>query len=143
MIFAHTHKLATSGLKRQTIRLCYPGDFLGRTPLGETAVFEKPYLMAGQVRCRPRWIVGHEYAIQPERCHPEVGRFRCTYLKLVENPLNVDQEFARAEGFQSIEEYLEVWKKLHPKNLEHPCWAIGMELVEKGVNDALRQAGNA
>lgn len=122
MIFAETINLAMSGRKTQTCRLQYAGDRMLLMTDGAVLVQE--------ASGRTRWEVGKLYAIQPERRHFAQGYFRCTYLRDVPNPLLVDEAFARAEGFDSLGEFLDVWRKLHAKAPTWPCWAIGMELVK-------------
>jgi hypothetical protein len=129
MIFSKTMNLVLSGRKSQTMRLAYAGDYLYDD--GEIRrVCETIRSGRGWVT-RTRWTVGHTYAIQPERCAAAHGRFRCTYLREVLDPLAVDGAFARAEGFDSVEEYLRVWHELHGRNPRQRCWAIGMELIGK------------
>lgn len=135
MIFQKTWQFVLARRKSQTLRLCYAGDYLGETAAGETAVFDTRGRSDRRYH-RPRWIVGHTYAVQRERCHPAVGRFRITSLARLEDPTAVepagpvDLAFARREGFDSIEEYLRVWHELHKKNPVQPVWVIGFELIE-------------
>ena len=117
MIFAKTLSMVLSGRKTQTTRLARTGDHLGKTTGGYEAVYD--------VNNRPRWIVGNTYAVQPERCHHARGRIRVTSLRYVPDPTAVDESFARAEGFDTLEEFFRVWTELHPRNLVQRCWAIG------------------
>ena len=130
MIFAHTlDKLVIVGRKTQTLRPAYPGDHLARTAAGELAVYEGAFMFGTREIHRVRWIVGHDYAIQPGRGKHAIGHFRCTYLRKIDNPLKVDEAFARAEGFDSLGEFLEAWKRLYPRRHAEPCWAIGMHVL--------------
>ena len=137
MIFAHTIDLLLSGRKTQTLRLAYHGDFLSAEWDGHSG-FTQTWAVRRADRT-VRWMTGHTYAIQRERCHKAEGRFRCTYLREVLDPLTVDADFARAEGFDSVDEYLAVWHKLHGKNPRQRCWAIGMELVTVQVAESGRE----
>lgn len=125
MIFAKTIDLVLSGRKTQTCRLAYAGDAL----YGSHNV---RVVRSDGSDGRPRWIVGHTYAVQRQRCHAASGRFVCTYLREVLDPTNVDLAFARAEGFDSVDDYLRVWHELHGKNPVQRCWAIGMKLWRDG-----------
>lgn len=116
MIFAHTIDEVLSGRKRQTTRLAYAGDYLG----GD-----------GTIRChddRPRWIIGHTYAVQPERCHPALGRIILRSAEHVRDVLPCSEEFARAEGFDSADGFAAVWRKLHPKVNPYGYWVLGFGL---------------
>lgn len=75
MIFAHTIANVLNGKKSQTRRLCYPSDTLGYVTIKgqkRLAVFDNTY----KDRPRTRWIIGHTYAVQPERCHFAQGRIK-------------------------------------------------------------------
>lgn len=132
MIFAKTIDLLLSGRKTQTLRLAYVGEYFGWTKSDEAAVFAAtvdPY------RRRTRWIVGHTYAIQRERCALAEGYFRCTYLREVVDPTKVDEAFAWAEGFDSVADFLRVWHELHGRNPAQRCWAIGIGKVCRTRNE--------
>lgn len=135
MIFSRTRQLLLSGRKTQTLRLADVGDYLWSPPGGPVHVMRAPFKLGDRTISRPRWIVGHTYAIQPERCHHALGRFRCTYLREVLNPLEAatgeaGESFVRAEGFDTAQEFLDVWHQLHRSDPVQRCWAIGMELIE-------------
>jgi hypothetical protein len=139
MIFQETYKLVLSRVKIQTTRLAHVGDTLcvydwrinDNGTVVYPAVLEAPMEFGGKTRRRPRWIVGHEYAVQPERCHKAVCRIRVTSLAECLDPTVVDEEFARREGMDSVAQYLEVWHKLHPKNPVQRAWVIGFERVKQ------------
>jgi hypothetical protein len=128
MIFAKTYGLILAGRKTQTLRLAYHGDRL------VTLTTSRPVGMCDELRVedasgRTRWRVGGVYAVQPQRCHKAVGWIRCTDLRHVANPLEVDETFAHREGFDNAEEFLKVWRELHQKHPVQPCWAIGFEFL--------------
>lgn len=129
MIFAKTIDLVLSGRKTQTVRLCCPGDELGRMDNGARAVFSARYPWGNETRRRVRWRVGGIMAVQPERCHKARAQVIVTGLGRIEDPTAVDVEFARREGFDTVDEYLRTWHALHPKHPVQPCWVIGFELV--------------
>jgi hypothetical protein len=123
VIFSKTINQVLAGTKSQTMRLCHEGDRLGEHK-GAVAVL--------RADGRPRWVVGHVYSVQPERCHHARGVMRVTSLSRLEDPTSGDLAFARREGFSSVEEYLRVWHELHPRNPVQRVWVIGFELVKRG-----------
>lgn len=128
MIFARTIANVLNGKKSQTRRLCYPSDSLGYVTIKgqkRLAVFDNTY----KDRPRTRWIVGNTYAVQPERCHSARGRIRITGLRREENPLEISEADAIAEGFESAEAFRAAWKSLHKKNPVQAVWVIEFELV--------------
>jgi hypothetical protein len=135
VIFSKTLPLVLSGRKTQTLRLAYLGDFLGTTKTtGEVAVLTGPKTWPPHMLDnRPRWIVGHTYTVQPERCHPAKGRIEVTYLREVLDPLTVDAAFVNAEGFDAADDYLRIWHELHSKNPVQRCWAIGFKLTSPSL----------
>lgn len=136
MIFSHTHKQVLDGTKSQTCRLCRDEDEFGTTPTGELAVLERAFPLRGRMYRRPRWIVGHEYSVQPERCHKAVGRIRITEIRRVDDVVfevlgENGLEFARAEGFASVNDFVKVWMELHPRaKAEQPVWVLTFDLVK-------------
>lgn len=122
MIFQHTIANVLNRSKSQTRRLCYAKDRLIERAPGERGVWEP----VGQ---RFRWIVGHTYAVQPERCHTSRGRIRITDLRREENPLLISEADAIAEGFESAAAFREAWESLHKKQPIQPVWVISFELV--------------
>lgn len=128
MIFQATIDLVLSGVKTQTTRLAYAGDTIGATAGGESAVLESPFQFAGKTRQRSRWIVGHTYAVQRERCHKAEARIKVTNLFEVPDPTAIDAAFALREGMPSVEAFLRVWHQLHKKLPVQRCWAIQFEL---------------
>lgn len=132
MIFAHTIANVLNGKKSQTRRLCYPSDTLGYVTIKgqkRLAVFDNTY----KDRPRTRWIIGHTYAVQPERCHFAQGRIKITGLLREENPLEISEADAIAEGFESAEAFREAWKSLHKKKPVQPVWVIEFQLVRSKV----------
>lgn len=132
MIFAHTIANVLNGTKRQTRRLCYARDSLGYVTIKGTkrlAVFDNTY----EDRPRTRWVIGNTYAVQPERCHPALARIKITGLRREENPLEISEDDAIAEGFESAEAFCTAWKSLHKSKPIQPVWVIEFELVRKNV----------
>lgn len=120
MIFQHT----TPGQngKCQTTRLADINDALTGMK-GNHAVRD--------IANRTRWHVGRTYAIQPGRGKKAIGRIRVTSIEYVPNPFFSDLDYARREGFATVREWQDAWRKIHGKNYMKPAWAIGFELVKK------------
>lgn len=127
MIYAETWHLILAGRKRRTSRKQYAG--------------ETTECVGGQIVCvrdrlgRPRWIVGHTYAVQPERCAFALAHWKLLRIESVEHPLEISLEDARAEGFDSVEAFQRTWRKLHGAHADEPVWALTFgppELTEPG-----------
>lgn len=135
MIFSRTIDQVLAGRKTQTCRLCRAGDELGKTEsTGETAVLGQTWTWLYR---RSRWIVGHTYAVQRERCHVAEGRIRITGIERIEDltaPGVVTDAFARAEGFDSAEAFLASWRDLHRSKPDQPVWVLRFELVREKRN---------
>lgn len=122
MIFAETADLVLSGRKTQTLRLVRHGDTLA------SGVPDRcPRVVRDDGRIR--WRVGGVYAVQRQRCHVAVGRIVCHRLELVEDPTDLPGWMIRAEGFDTPEQFAEVWHRLHRTKPVQPCWAIGFSLL--------------
>lgn len=81
-------------------------------------------------RVSSKYRVGHTYSVQPGRTKPGIGR-RIKVLDIHKERLgDITTEGARAEGHQSIEEYIEVWKRINKKwDPEQEVFVISFELV--------------
>jgi len=97
----------------------------------------------GEYPCHYR--VGHEYRVQPGRGKHGLATIRATRVTryswigqamwlygdaLVPEPEHPEQ-FARAEGFESADAFLGVWRRLYAIAVRNgPVWVIDFELVE-------------
>lgn len=111
MIYSETWHLILAGRKRRTTRRKYDGDVL--TPRGV-------FLRDG----RPRWLVGHTYAVQPERCHPALAHWKLLRIDSVDHPLESGEADALDEGFDSIAAFQATWLRLHANHPDVPTWAL-------------------
>lgn len=85
---------------------------------------------------RERWFVGKTYAVQPGRGERAVGRILLTAIRHCARAGDISEEDARAEGFESVEQFRAVYAKLNGMGaLERPCWALTFELVESENGD--------
>jgi hypothetical protein len=74
-----------------------------------------------RINCKA-YHVWRTYPIQPGRGRQGMGR-RIEILDIHRELLgDIDLESARAEGYQSVEEYIEVWKRMNKK------WDPGQEV---------------
>ncbi|HEX8913397.1 MAG TPA: hypothetical protein VF796_13635 [Humisphaera sp.] len=126
MIFQHTIDLVLSRRKTLTTRLMNPGDALRLRTVEGTLERQLAVLSAAD---RPRWILDHTYAVQAARGAPAAGRIRVVSLAAVDVPKDLDDAYARAEGFDDVAGFLAVWRELHGRRARK-AWAIGFELVE-------------
>jgi hypothetical protein len=137
MIFAHTIKNVLNGTKTQTRRLCYAADTLGHTKVrGETRVAVLDGYSTA-VKPRPRWIVGNTYSVQPERCHASKGRILVCDLRREDDPTQISDADARAEGFVDAADFVKAWKSLHVKKPVQPVWVITFTLVHPPARAAM------
>ena len=81
---------------------------------------------------RLKWQVGKWYAIQPGRGKPAVGYFQLTRIRL-EHVDGISAADARAEGFSSVTEFFNIWRKLYPSTryATSECWVLEWEKVRK------------
>ena len=105
MIFQETWRQVLAGRKTQTRRV----------------------VKAGQP-CR--WVVGKTYAVQPARTQRAVGRIRITDVRR-ERLGDITPSDARAEGFDTIDEFVQTWTRLHGRfDPEVIVWVVTFEPVE-------------
>lgn len=77
--------------------------------------------------------VGSDYALCPGRGKHQVARIRVTEVRR-ELTDDVGELEARAEGFLSLQAFMEYWERLHGKfELGVPVWVISFELVREPV----------
>lgn len=130
MIFSRTLKQVLGGTKTQTRRLCYLADSLGFVT--DDGVKRKAVLdNSHPSRARTRWAVGRTYAVQPERCHAARGRIEVIDLRREEDPTQISEADARAEGFADRAAFLASWTVLHRKKPVQPVWVITFRLVAR------------
>jgi hypothetical protein len=118
MIFSETWHLVLAGRKRATSRKVHPGDYACLDPLStaDRIVTVREYSE------RPRWTVGHTYAVQPERCAFAMAHWELEKIERVEHPTEITDEQAKLEGFSSASAFLVTWRKLHQSHADEPVW---------------------
>lgn len=117
MIFAHTHQQVISGQKSQTRRIIKYGETFD----GERIVKNG--------RCM--YQVGKTYAVQPNRGKKAIARIRLKQLRR-ETVQDITTHDAHAEGFDSVDSFLETWQRIHGKktNLNREVWVFEFELLQ-------------
>jgi hypothetical protein len=133
MIFTEPlHSLVLAGRKTQTRRPVQPSDvWQPNAHTGEiTMVQSRPHY-------RTRFFVGHDYAVQPGRGKRSTGRIRVTRLRYIAQAMDISEADARAEGFETPEQFREKWREMYGElALACPCWALDFELIRKGEKNA-------
>lgn len=118
MIFAYTLPQVLRGDKQQTRRLIKPGEQLAEDG---RAIQNGP---------RTVYRVGRAYAVQPSHRQKAVARILLTGLRK-ERVGAISEADARAEGFQSRDEFLAMWRVIHGEDADLNCevWVFEFELV--------------
>ena len=125
MIFRHTWQKVLAGQKTQTRRLARDFDRLwtveqeGKTP--------QKVLWRGD---RVKWRTGRSYAVQPGRGQQAVARIRLLDIRY-ELLGHISEDEARAEGFASLTDFQNVWRKMHGHyDRAQPVWVLEFRLVD-------------
>ena len=130
MIFQHTIDKVLSGEKTQTRRVVKEGDYAEYVETEFT-------LATGVINFRAtkrirnannniRWEQSKTYSVQPGRGQRGVARIKIMTLGN-QDVRYINKESMRAEGFNSKEEFLNLWRKMHGANYE--SWVITFKLV--------------
>lgn len=139
MIFAHTASWVigssphTLEPKTRTLRLAKQGQQHQIQPLrNNTLWWEFPpfgvrfraVLSSEATQGRVLYEVGQSRAVQEGRGKPAISRITLETITLT-RACDTTLEQARLEGFASVEDFLELWVRMHgEKNLETPAWGI-------------------
>jgi hypothetical protein len=81
-----------------------------------------------------QYVEGRDYAVQPGRGKFSQGRIRV--LLVSREPVgDVDDDDARAEGFEDAEQFFEKWEQLYGAGFDpmQPVWRIEFVLVAGSV----------
>lgn len=116
MIFQHTIDKVLAGTKTQTRRIVKENEFSSTIPRSVLPFMRTAY-RSGEIAyvgagSRIVYEVGKTYAVQPARGKSAVARMRIMSIRR-EDVCNISYEDARAEGFSSIEEFLQIWCLIH------------------------------
>jgi len=84
---------------------------------------------------RIKWRVGRWYAVQPGRGKRAVGYFQLKRIRL-EPVSDISPTDARAEGFSTVTQFFNIWRKLYPQTrnafgLLGECWVLEWEKVRR------------
>jgi len=95
------------GEKTQTRRVKRPGETAEYDLVGGTGI-----IAVRSAGGRLKWIAGGTYAVQPGRGKRGIGRLRI--VGIYEGRAGeITPEDARAEGFESVEEFAAAWNKIN------------------------------
>jgi hypothetical protein len=124
MIFQYSWQAVLAKKKTQTRRIIAAQD---------SAVYTQDkhnWIEAVVANGRVKWKVGQTYAVQKGRAKPEIARIRITRIRS-EPVSEISSADAKAEGWNSKQEFFDGWQQIHGKNsLHHQVWALDFELVE-------------
>ena len=144
MIFQHTIDKVMSGEKWQTRRLVmqrltedygykqlyYGGDNL----VTDGEVWRSPEKLGQRRKGFCLYKVGKTYPIQPGRGKKAVGRIELVNIRR-EDVRRISRTDAQAEGFASVNEFLELWVKMHDKDAELKRYdVLGQYHLKKDYN---------
>ena len=129
MIFARTLSKVLDGTKTQTRRVVQPGDVLrvhdsGLVEIRRVAIRNITYTA---------WAVGQTYTAQAGRDFPVAGRIKLLDLRGPEDVRLITLDDVLAEGFETPEEFLDLWTLLHGDQWN--AWVLTIEGVERGLPD--------
>lgn len=78
---------------------------------------------------RIKWRVGQTYAVQPGRGKAEVARIRLIRINS-QFITRISTADAIAEGFESRQDFLQTWQKIHGENAFNVrVWILTLELI--------------
>jgi hypothetical protein len=121
MIFQYTLTDILLQNKTQTRRIIKPNETAIRRHYNQI----ESVLHNG--RCK--WQVGQNYAVQPGRGQSEVARIRLTQINS-QHITRISTSDAMAEGFESRQDFLQTWQKIHGENaLNVRVWVLTFELI--------------
>lgn len=109
MIFAHTYEQVLKKTKTRTTRRLY-------TYRGE------------DVPCR--YQVGKTYAIQAGRGGRAIGRIEVLEVQRLDSLRGIDGQYAVEEGFETVDAFLETYRRVNGTGLDEPVYSIRFKLVE-------------
>lgn len=109
MIFAHTWQKVLDGTKTRTTRRAYR--------------YQDEIVPV-------RYAVGKTYAVQQKRGGRGVARVRIVSVDLLENLQAIDEDYARQEGFDSLESFRAAFLRVNGTGLDEPVHSICFELIK-------------
>lgn len=134
-LFQHTLGQLLRGEKTETSRLALPeadGEhIIGREmiqyPMGIKSV------MRGTAQgWRVKWQVGSEYAIQPRRGVKSIGKYRLVDIWW-QDLRSLSNAQVQAEGFESFDDFVYLWTKMHGTNV-FEAWRMEIEVLYETID---------
>ena len=138
MIFQHTLEQVLDGRKTQTSRIVKPGDYkqvferfkTRPNPDGTLEFTEEEKILEVHRNRRLLWKVGRDYAIQPGRGKPAVGRFKLIKIRR-EDVRDISFWDIQREGFNQSSEFWHVWCLMHDPQATIPSdLHVGLDWLE-------------
>ncbi len=126
MIFQYTWQSILDEKKTQTRRVIAANEIAIRAKHNQ--------IMAVISNGRLKWKVGQTYAVQIGRGKPEIARIQITRINS-EQVTRISSADAKAEGFNSRQEFINIWKQIHGEDsLHQKIWIVNFELVGVFIN---------
>lgn len=138
--FNHTLAALLSGKKTETSRIIKPGDYHGLSQ-GLMIAHWLPsqqgewYASVHFGNWKTHFEVGKEYAIQPHRTAKSIGKFKIDRIWR-QDVRTLTPEQVKAEGFNSLSDFLIIWCKMHDKS-QNP---VVLDVNDKPLGDERHKA---
>jgi len=126
MIFQYTWPEVLRERKTQTRRVARENEMPVRARYNR--------IEAVYVNDRVKWRVGETYAVQQKRGQSQIARIRLERIRR-QTASRITSADARAEGFASRKEFLNVWRQIHgPKSEKSTVWVLEFVLASVVVD---------
>lgn len=127
MIFQHTWQQVLDGRKTQTRRLVLQRItedygykelyFGGDNQVTDGEVWRSPEKLGQRRKGFCLYAVGKTYPVQPGRGKKSVARIEITSIRR-QDVRQISASDAKSEGFASVNDFLELWVKMHDKDAQ-------------------------
>lgn len=117
-----------SGRKNQTRRPVKPGEKFESLSSERLRLQSATDAIVSVVHNgRRKWRVFDNYAIQPGRGKKGVGFIQLVSIR-IERVTDISLKDTKAEGFETREEFFEVWRGFYG-NIEGDCWVLEFQYL--------------
>jgi hypothetical protein len=134
-LFQHTLKQLLTGQKTETSRLALPepdGTSCKGTEMIQYPNGTKSVMRGADMRWFPKWQVGKDYAIQPNRGVKAVGRYRIEDIWW-QDVRSLSNAQVQAEGFASYDDFMRLWIRMHGTD-KFEAWRMEISVLWDTVN---------